>query len=449
MKKKLTFGSVLILSIAIVLVIGCLRETPQEPQFNSPVMLMSEGTTTMLRPVPGLDGKIVPNVEKSPAAGLAVSDLSSGTTPADLVAALLGSGPNAPIVSNITYTGANPSAGLFSGGTGIIGFESGVVLGSGDSKLITGPNTIDNATLDTGLPGDADLDGLIPGYSTNDATVLEFDFECPVLQYISFQYVFTSEEYNEWVFSDYNDVFGFFVNGVNIALLPDGVTPVSVNNVNCNDPYNPPTGSNCSYYINNDLDDGGGAINTEMDGMTVVLTAQTAVNPGINHIKLAIADAGDHVLDSNVLIKGESFVCAPQAQPYFDFHPTSCPNPLNIKSQGKSPAAILGSDNFDVNDVDVSTVLLNGVSPWKYGYADVSTPVIDGMDCECTTAGPDGYKDLTLKFITQDIVATLGPVTQHELVVITLTGFLLDGTPFAMTDCIKIVGANAPHMLIE
>lgn len=405
------------------------------------------------RPLTDPNGMIAPvTTDKAPAdptVGLIVSDMSS-VTKEDLVAALVGSGPNAPIVSNITLVANNASAGIFSGGTGIIGFEEGIVLGSGDVKFLPGPNTIDNATLNTGTPGDPDLDDLIPGYSTNDATILEFDFECPILQYISFQYVFTSEEYNEWVYSDFNDVFGFFVNGVNIALLPDGITTVAVNNVNCNDPYAPPTGSNCGYYINNDLDDGGGSINTEMDGLTVVLTAEVAVNPGVNHIKLAIADAGDHVLDSNVLIKGESFVCAPQTQPYFDFHPTSCPNPLNIKSRGKSPAAILGTDDFDVTQVDVSTILLNGaVAPLKYGYADVSTPVIDGEPCECSSDGPDGFTDLTLKFDTQAIVATLGPVAKHDVVVLTLTGTLLDGSPFVMEDCVKIVGANTSAIMQE
>jgi LPXTG-motif cell wall-anchored protein len=52
-----------------------------------------------------------------------------------------------------------------------------------------------------------------------------------------------------------------------------------------------------------------------MDGMTVVLWATAQVNPGVNHIKLAIADAGDYVLDSDVFIKGESFVCAPPLIP--------------------------------------------------------------------------------------------------------------------------------------
>ncbi|MFQ6009146.1 MAG: choice-of-anchor L domain-containing protein, partial [Candidatus Zixiibacteriota bacterium] len=195
----------------------------------------------------------------------------------------------------------------------IIGFEKGIILSSGSIDSVVGPNTSDNITTVNDMQGDADLDNLIPGYETNDAAVLEFDFECEQIQFISFQYVFASDGYNEYVNSEYNDVFGFFLNGVNIALLPDKVTPVSINNVNCGNPDNPEDTigpSNCELYRNNDLDNGGGSINTEMDGLTVVLTATSQVNPGVNHIKLAIADAGDGIYDSDVLIKGESFVCA-------------------------------------------------------------------------------------------------------------------------------------------
>ncbi|MFQ5453228.1 MAG: choice-of-anchor L domain-containing protein, partial [Candidatus Zixiibacteriota bacterium] len=42
---------------------------------------------------------------------------------------------------------------------------------------------------------------------------------------------------------------------------------------------------------------------------TVVLFTNTIVNPGVNHIKIAIADAGDDMWDSNIFLKAQSFIC--------------------------------------------------------------------------------------------------------------------------------------------
>jgi hypothetical protein len=216
------------------------------------------------------------------------------------------------VVSNAVLTGAPQAAGTFVGELGVIGFDQGIILSSGDIGTLAGPNTGDATSTINSTPGDPDLDALIPGYTTYDAVVLEFDFTCPTPQDVVFQYVFGSEEYNEWVDSPFNDVFGFFLNGVNIALAPAGCSnagsPVSINNVNCGNPY-VGIGPNCNCYRNNDLDDGGGAINTELDGLTQVFFATGTILPGTNHIKLAIADAGDQVLDSDVMIRCQSFTC--------------------------------------------------------------------------------------------------------------------------------------------
>jgi hypothetical protein len=254
-------------------------------------------------------------------AQLVTQDLSQGLTPADLVNSLVGPGV---VVTDIQFAGADVAAGKVSGGTGIIGFANGIMLSSGcisNVVAVGGSNNANDITCDNAQPGDPDLDALIPGYTTFDRTVLEFDFECDNLQVISFEYVFSSDEYNEYANTDFNDVFGFFVNGVNVALLPDNVTPVSINNVNCGNPVGDPTAHNCAYFINNSCQGPPGFPDigfpcvppqlTEMDGMTVVLNVFVTVNAGLNHIKLAIADAGDPVLDSNVFIRAQSFTCTP------------------------------------------------------------------------------------------------------------------------------------------
>ena len=233
-------------------------------------------------------------------------DVQETNNPQVLVEHLLGSNI---AIRNVSLSGSSNSAGLFSGAENIIGFDGGIVLSTGRSAYVIGPNMSDSKTQVNGMAGDEDLNSLIPGYSTHDATVLEFDF-VPNNDVISFQYVFSSEEYNEWVNSSFNDVFGFFLDGKNIATLPGSNVTVSINNINKGNPY----GSNMSnpqYFINNDLSDSGGEFNTEMDGMTVVLSVQATVTPGLSHhLKLAIGDAGDSILDSNVFIKAGSFIDA-------------------------------------------------------------------------------------------------------------------------------------------
>tara|TARA_R110002126_G_scaffold266899_4_gene410293 strand:- start:4015 stop:5289 length:1275 start_codon:yes stop_codon:yes gene_type:complete len=234
------------------------------------------------------------------AAQLSIQDLST-QTPTDLVNAIVGGGGVG--VSNVTFAGDAVCAGTFTGGTGIVGFETGLILSTGNVNDAIGPNISGSTTGLCGGAGDADLDTLIPGFTTLDASVLEFDFECSSIQFITFNYVFASEEYNEYVNSAYNDAFGFFVNGVNAALLPDGVTAVTIDTVN--------NGLNPGFYIDNDCATPAVCgVDIEYDGLTVVLTVSAAVNPGVNHIKLAVGDAGDTAFDSAVFIQASSFVCA-------------------------------------------------------------------------------------------------------------------------------------------
>jgi uncharacterized repeat protein (TIGR01451 family) len=230
---------------------------------------------------------------------LTTADMSSGITPLELVQQLVGGGVE---VTAVQFTGSNLGGGRFSGGLAEgLGFESGIILGSGEIVDSAGPNTSENSSSSFGLPGDPDLDGLIPGFDTNDASVLEFDFIASGGS-ISVQYVFGSDEYNEYVGASFNDVFGFFLDGVNIALVPGSTTPVSINNVN--------QSQNAQLFKNNSPNDLGipTPFGIQADGFTVVLTASAGIAPGAHHIKLAIADAGDTIVDSWVFLADQSFV---------------------------------------------------------------------------------------------------------------------------------------------
>ena len=249
-------------------------------------------------------------VAASSASAMTITPMDSATNMAN---AILGSGVT---ISNATYTGATVASGYFSGGTAAgIGIDTGIVLTSGYASHLNGTsNTSDGITGANGVAGDADLNGLIPGYTTYDATVLEFDFAIGALTPGAltggayFQYVFGSEEYNEYVGSSFNDVFGFFMDHVNHALIPGTTTPVAINNVN--------NGSYPGYYNDNDPSDTSVPFAFEYDGFTNVFQCSfpNLIVGDTYHVKLAIADAGDYILDSGVFLKGSSFSNEPEPE---------------------------------------------------------------------------------------------------------------------------------------
>jgi len=230
---------------------------------------------------------------------------------------LLGPGVTA---SNITFSGNASQLGSFIGTNCYLGLDSGVIMATGGVSGALGPNnqtgvTIPPANIDH--IGDIDLDALSGGAgappNTNNAAILQFDF-VPTGDSLAFNFIFASDEYLVFVGS-INDVFGFFLNGpgisgpysnnaANIALIPGTMNPVSINNVN--------NVTNSAYYVNN----GSGSSSPystdnhyiQYNGLTTVLTAGATVQCGETyHIKLAIADFQDGVLDSGVFLKAGSF----------------------------------------------------------------------------------------------------------------------------------------------
>ena len=125
-----------------------------------------------------------------------------------------------------------------------------------------------------------------------------------------------------------------------------------------------------------------------------------------------------------------------------DIKATSCPNPLNVNSKGVIPVAILGTADFDATEIDVTTVTVLGVDPLRSNLEDVATPFdpftgkSDAFDCNEDEG--DGFTDITLAFDKQSVVAALGPVSDGDVVVVAVSGKLLDGTAFNGEDVIVI-----------
>ena len=208
--------------------------------------------------------------------------------------------------------------GLFTNGDETdLGLEQGLVLTSG--QVLNNPDLFQNGINNPGTvfastsnqaPGDADLDYLSDlegGQESNDACIIEFDVFANTNE-LTFEYVFGSEEYPEFVGSGFNDIFAFFISGegiegdpdndnkLNIATLPDG-TPVQINSVNDIE--------NWEYYRNNlegpsVVYDG---LTSDFQGVKKSLTASADVVPcNTYNLKMAIADRGDFSYDSGVFI---------------------------------------------------------------------------------------------------------------------------------------------------
>lgn len=215
------------------------------------------------------------------------------------------------------------SYGVFENGESSIGLNTGLVLSSGliENNAVgdfgIANDAQENASTGLDNPGDADLDALSDlfgdGDPSFDACVVEVDVYTATDE-ISFEYVFGSEEYPEFVADPtfpgggFNDIFALLVSGPgitgeptlnnqqNIATLPDG-TPVQINSVN--------NYLNYEYYRNNEegtslVFDG---LTTDFQGQKKSLTASIEVTPcNTYHLKFAVGDRVDDIFDSGVFI---------------------------------------------------------------------------------------------------------------------------------------------------
>ncbi len=238
-------------------------------------------------------------------------------TPQSLISnVFLGSGVE---VTNITFNGAPRAVGYFSGGTQSIGIDRGILLTSGFASkpaIGFGPTDLGGAFASNSngsLATDANLSN-IASAALRDVAVYTITF-IPTADTLRFRYCFASEEYPEYSCTQFNDIFGFFIQGpgyptpTNIARVPGTNLPVAINNIhpfnNQNGPVpNPCPPFNVQYYNNNN----NSSVQPVYDGFTDVFTAMAVVTPCQPYtIKLAIADVFDSAYDSGVFLEAKSF----------------------------------------------------------------------------------------------------------------------------------------------
>ena len=220
-------------------------------------------------------------------------------------------------VSNVTVAGGNfadgsKSWGFFNGNGSSFPFQNGIILATGKISNAPGPNTyLSDDGGNMGWGGDQDLNQALNLSNTFNATVLEFDF-IPLGNKISFEFIFSSEQYLSNPNSNqcnFTDGFAFLLKETgtsqpyqNLAVIPGTNIPVKVNTVRGPGTICPQ--ANAQYF-----DAFNGTEHpTNYNGQTKVLIAQSDVTPGVQyHIKLVIADEGNHRFDSAIFLGGGSF----------------------------------------------------------------------------------------------------------------------------------------------
>jgi len=211
---------------------------------------------------------------------------------------------------------------------------SGIILSSG--KVQEADRTLaptSQASTATCSGADPDL-ALIGGSLSEDKAVLEFDF-IPMTDVVSFRYVFASEEFDDMCGEPFNDVFGFFLSSVgisggmgyvndavNIAIMPSTPPiPVTTNNI-CATDLNIVNGTyswwNGSGNESPPFTYADGPVFT-YDRFSHVFTATYPVTCNVvHHIKIALSDIMDRLLDSGIFLEANSF-SSTQIEPHVQF----------------------------------------------------------------------------------------------------------------------------------
>ena len=234
---------------------------------------------------------------------------SAGRTAEDVVRSMLvGDGVSVSNVKFNNYTTVLDATtggqlGFFTNNTATfptLGFSSGLIIATGDIQNALGPN--DDSGSEISISNSMtcpELQALVSDELYYPA-VLEFDFLTTSDQ-VTFNYMFASEEYPEFVGMGYNDVFGFFVTDLttnqttNVARIPNTTLPVSIDNVN---DY-----SYSQYYHDTEY-----SSYIQYDACVGPLAATFSVVPcRLYHMKLAVSNAGDNLYGSAVFLEGQSF----------------------------------------------------------------------------------------------------------------------------------------------
>lgn len=251
--------------------------------------------------------------------------IKNDKTPHQIAEILLGKANKGINITEVSYTGSKSSMGVYYTFASYMPINKGIVLSTGSVYDIDGPNQSTNVGTAMFTKGSKALEELV-GIKTSDAAIFEVTFTANTNQ-ISFNYSFASEEYPEFVNKGVNDVFALFIYGsgydslTNLALLPNSNEFVSVDNINSQ--------VNSEFFISNktwtgdvskfaqNKKAGELSYNCEFDGMTKSLTASADIKPFSPYTLIfAIADAGDNIYDSGLIVESGSMQSSGEKVPF-------------------------------------------------------------------------------------------------------------------------------------
>lgn len=191
--------------------------------------------------------------------------------------------------------GVDLSAGVYTNASGTYGIGSGIMISTGGvANYGDGPNTVPNFTTAYGAPAnpaqEALLDPITGGiFNHFDTTQIDVTFDMmPGFETVFFNVVFGSEEFDEFVGSEFIDGFGLYVNGTNVAFV-DGL-PVNINH--------PEFEFAAGTELNGVLDGATGAFGP------FVHTFSAPAAPTGNTLTFIVADTSDADLDTTAYIAG-------------------------------------------------------------------------------------------------------------------------------------------------
>ncbi len=268
-------------------------------------------------------------------AQISVSNSNPYNSPGYLVTDILLDTDVGTIAGNVVLTNGLPhQIGYFNAVNSNLGMDEGVLLSTGGIGLVVpgGESTQNGINFQEPDLVTAMSQIGMGSLPLGNTIVLEFDFIAGS-ELVEFEYVFGSKEYTSYTCSEFNDIFGFFLsgpgiqgpfedNGINIALVPDPdnpgeytTTPVTINTINSGEATGDYEDSGCDnidpnwkdysvFFVPNSSE-----ATVGFPGFTTVLKAQAElICSETYHIKLAIADVSDGVLNSAVFLKKGSFI---------------------------------------------------------------------------------------------------------------------------------------------